>query len=318
MPGCSDKPAAVASRNYLGDSGVLSMIWAPRQVQVLRLLRAHRFMDVAQMHQVVFAPVSRRACQRCLTTLFTQGLVERARPAAGGLGGGSRGYVYGLSAKGAEVLAHIDDAPRAQIPYVRDPEAFTLQRARHQLAVNRCFIALWQALEAAAGYRLVRWNSDPHLRMRYGSNGRMHVIHPDGLAQVRSPAGDHWLFFEIDRGTEELRRIKRKVHRYVRFWRSGAWRSEFPVFPELRITSSRRTRVESLCQAVETGLQDVTDGGIYGANDVLRIAVAWEPAFLADPLGAVWTPVFGDGVELLTVLREPPAPRIERKGADLR
>ena len=285
------------------------MIWAPRQIQVLRLLRAHRFMDVAQVHAVVFAPVSRRACQRCLTTLFRQGLVVRARAVAGGLGGGSQAYVYGLSARGADTLAHIDDAPRAQIPYVRDPDAFSPQRARHQLAVNQCFIALWRALGSTAGHSLVRWNSDPHLRMRYGTTGRSHVIHPDGLAQVRNPRGDHWLFFEIDRGTEELRRISRKVHRYAHFWRSRAWRSEFPVFPALRITASRRTRVASLCRAVRVGLHEVADRGTYGANDVLQIAVAWDAAFHADPLGPVWTPAADDSGQQLTVLGETPAPR---------
>ena len=59
------------------------MIWARRQVQVLRLLRAHRYMDAAQVHQVVYHPVSRRACQRCLTTLHQQGLVVRARSTSG-------------------------------------------------------------------------------------------------------------------------------------------------------------------------------------------------------------------------------------------
>ena len=287
------------------------MIWARRQVQVLRLLRAHRYMDTAQVHQVVYHPVSRRASQRCLATLHQQGLVVRARSACGGVGGGSGGYVYGLSAKGADVLEHLDDAPRAQIPYVRDPETFTPQRTQHQLAVNRCFIALWQALEAAAGHQLVRWNSDPHLRMRYRASGQWRVINPDGLAQVRSPAGDHWLFFEIDRGTEELRRYTQKVRRYARFWHSGTWRSEFPVFPELRITTNRRSRVVSLRQAVEAALRQLTDGGGRDMNHVLRIALAWEPAFLASPLGPVWQPAFANGDQRQTVLRAPWSARAE-------
>ena len=287
------------------------MIWPRRQVQVLRLLRAHRYMDAAQVHQVVYQPVSRRAAQRCLTTLHQQGLVVRARSACGGVGGGSGGYVYGLSAKGADVLEHIDDAPRAQIPYVRDPEIFTPQRTRHQLAVNRCFIALWQALESAAGHQLVRWNSDPHLRMRYRASGRWLVINPDGLAQVCSPVGDHWLFFEIDRGTEELRRYAQKVRRYAGFWQSGAWRSEFPVFPELRITTNRRSRVDSLRQAVEAALRQLRDAGGRDMNHVMRIALAWEPAFLADPLGPVWEPAFANGDHRQTVLRAPGSARPE-------
>lgn len=45
------------------------MTWAPRQAQVLRLPRAHRFMDAAQIHEVIYEPVSLRSCQRCLTLL---------------------------------------------------------------------------------------------------------------------------------------------------------------------------------------------------------------------------------------------------------
>ena len=114
---------------------------------------------------------------------------------------------------------------------------------------------MWRALEAADGHSLERWNSDPHLRMRYQFAGRWQVIHPDGLAQVRSPIGDHWLFFEIDRGTNELRRYRTKVSRYARFWDSGTWRSEFPVFPELRIVTSRQSRVPRLVDAAEAGVR---------------------------------------------------------------
>ena len=206
------------------------MNWAPRQAQVLRLLRAHRFMDATQVHNVIFEPVSLRSCQRCLSLLHRQGFLVRAQTSRGGLGGGSIGYVYGLPERDADVLEEIDNAPRAQIPYVRDLKTFTSQRAPHQLDVNRCLIALWRALEAAAGHRLERWNSDPHLQMCYRPGRRWQVIHPDGLAQVRSPMGDHWLFFEIDRSTKELRRYGAKIRRYARFWRSEAWRSEFTDF----------------------------------------------------------------------------------------
>ena len=285
------------------------MTWAPRQAQVLRLLRAHRFMDAAQVHKVIFEPVSLRSCQRCLTLLHRQGFLVRAQTSRGGLGGGSSGYVYGLSARGADILEEIDDAPRAQIPYVRDPEAFTSHRAQHQLDVNRCFIALWQASEAAAGHRLERWNSDPHLRMRYRPGRRWQVIHPDGLAQVRSPMGDHWLFFEIDRGTKELRRYGAKVRRYARFWRSGAWRSEFPYFPEVRIVTNRQSRVARLVDATETGVRGLLDMDSREVNRALQIAVAWSPEFLADPLGPVWEPAFSEVPTRQDLLRSPPRAR---------
>lgn len=289
------------------------MTAAPRQLQVLRLLRAHRFMDAAQVQQVVFAPVTLRSCQRCLTTLHRKGLVVRVQPARGGWGSGSSGYIYGLSEQGAEVLGQHDDAPRERTPHVVDAERFSGQLAQHQLAVNRCFIALWQALEAAEGHALLRWNSDPHLRMRYRAGGGWQVIHPDGLAQVRSPAGEHWLFFEIDRGTKEIRRYELKVRRYVRFWRSGAWKSEFPVFPELRISTTHRARVARLRDAAEEGVRGFVELDSRAVSEALQIAVAWEPAYLSNPLGPVWEPAFGEGAIQQDLLRVTSTTRANRK-----
>ena len=216
---------------------------------------------------------------------------------------GSSGYVYGLSARGARALNQAAGIPLAQIPYEADLGITEAYFINHQLAVNRCLIALWRALEAAEGHRLVRWNTDPHLRMRYRAGRGWQVIHPDGLAQVRSPVGDHWLFFEIDRGTEEIRRYELKVRRYVRFWRSGAWRSEFPVFPELRITTTHRARVARLRAAAEDALRSFAGLDSRVLNERLRIAVAWEREFLADPLGPLWEPAFGQGAARHCVLR---------------
>ena len=68
------------------------------------------------------------------------------------------------------------------------------------------------------------------------------MLHPDGLAQAGSPVGDCRLFFEIDRGTNELRRYAAKARRYARYWHSRARRAELPHFPEVRVVTSRQSR----------------------------------------------------------------------------
>ena len=57
--------------------------------------------------------------------------------------------------------------------------------------------------------------------------------------------------------------------RYVRFWRSGAWRSEFPVFPELRITTTHRARVARLRRAAEDGVRGVVNLDSRAVSDAL-------------------------------------------------
>ena len=291
------------------------MTSAPRQLQVLRLLHAHRLMDTQQVHALGFRGRARRTCRECLTTLYRRGLAVRFEPQHGGLGGGRSGFVYGLSAPGASALNQTAGIPLAEISYEAEGAIAEAHFVNHQLAVNRCCIALWQALDTVERHQLVRWNSDPHLRMRYRVGRGWQVIHPDGLAQIQSPAGEHWLFFEIDRATQELRRYELKVRRYVRFWRSGAWRSEFPVFPELRITTTHRARVARLRRAAEDGVRGVVNLDSRAVSDALQIAVAWEPEFLADPLGPVWEPTFSQGASRHNLLRATAPARAHRKEA---
>ena len=63
-------------------------------------------------------------------------------------GGGRSGYVYGLSARGADVLAGI---PLAEIPTVAGSEALEARYVNHQLAVNGCLLAVRQACRAHPG-----------------------------------------------------------------------------------------------------------------------------------------------------------------------
>ena len=141
--------------------------------------------------------------------------------------------------------------------------------------------------------------------MRHLLVGRWQVIHPDGLAQVRSPIGDHCLYFEIDRGTDELRRYRTKVSCYARFWDSDAWRSEFPVFRELRIVSRRQGRVPRLVDAAEAGTRGLLHLDSRAVSQALRVAVAWAPAFPTDALGPVWEPTFSEVPVRQNLWRDP-------------
>ena len=131
------------------------------------------------------------------------------------------------------------------------------------------------------------------------------MLHPDGLARVGSPVGDHWLFFEIDRGTSELRRYAAKARRYARYWHSGAWRAEVPHFPEIRVVTSRPSRRARLLDVMEDGVRDLVDLDSVAVGRALRIAVAWERDFLDDPLGPVWEPAFTEYPIRENVLRDP-------------
>ena len=92
-----------------------------RQLQVLRLLYTHRLLTAAQVQALAFETATRRTCEICLQRLHRKGWVVRAEPLHGGAGGGRSGYVYGLSAEGADVLAALAGIPLADIPTVAGP-----------------------------------------------------------------------------------------------------------------------------------------------------------------------------------------------------
>ena len=113
-----------------------------RQLQVLRLLYTHRLLTAAQVHALAFETATRRTCEICLQRLHCKGWVVRAEPLHGGAGGGRSGYVYALSTQGADVLSAVAGVPMADIPTVAGAEALEARYVNHQLAVNRCLLAV--------------------------------------------------------------------------------------------------------------------------------------------------------------------------------
>ena len=276
-----------------------------KQLDVLRLLLAHRFADTSQIAALAFEDSGPRACQACLTRLHRKGLVTRFELGRGGLDGGRSAYVYGLSPRGARVLCDVTGIPLAKIACDTDAEAARRYLARHQLAVNRCLIALRDSATRGAPARLRQWYADPHLRLRFHDGRRWRIVHPDGLALLRVDGSDRWYFFEVDRSTQAIGRYKRKVAQYARFYLSDAWQDRFASFPELRITTTHVTRVGELRMAARAALRSLDPARRAEVGDHLAVAIALDEEFLANPLGAVWLPALGDGITWTNLWNQP-------------
>ena len=267
----------------------------PRQLRVLRVLRLHRYLSVDQIAALVFSTSSRRACQACCTKLHRKGYVHRFELARGGLGGGRSSYVYALAPAGAQVLAQADDIPIVDIPV--DPDAPTAKSVfvHHQLAANRCLVAVMQACRQSPGTHLRQWTSDLYSRVRYLPEGAKfwRSIHPDVIVMLQVDDREHWAFLEIDRGTQPLKRYAAKIRRYARFWLSKTWPSVYPVFPALRLVSLSATRATAIAELAEDVI-DQFDQHAYGRlRDGLYVAATSEAELVADPFGSIWRPAYG-------------------------
>ena len=264
----------------------------PRQLQVLRLLAAHRLLTTPQVQALAFETCARRTCEICLQRLHQKGWVVRAEPLHGGPGGGRSGYVYALAADGADVLSAVAGVPIADIPVVAGPEVLAPRFVNHQLAVNRCLLAVRAACRTHPQAVLHAWTADPHARVRYRVGRTWRTVHPDAVAELEVHGRRRWLYLEVDRGTAELRRYRLKLRRYIRFYLSGNWRREYAQFPEIRIVTAHRPRVRRMLAEVEVVVHSFSPAERATLKAALEVTVTWEPAFLANPDAAVWTPIF--------------------------
>ena len=145
----------------------------------------------------------------------------RAESLHEGAKGGRSGYVYALSAQGADVLATLAGIPLADIATVTGPEALETRCVNHQLAVNGCLLTIRQASRVHPGVSLRGWTADAHARVRYQVGRSWRTVHPNAIAEIAVDGRRRWIYLEVDRGTAELRRYGLKRRRYAHFYHLG-------------------------------------------------------------------------------------------------
>ena len=162
----------------------------------------------------------------------------------------------------------------------------------HQLAVNRCLLAIRQACRVNLGASLREWTADPHARVRCQVGWSWRTVHPDAVATIEVDGRHYWMYLVVDRGTAELRCYGLKLRRYTRFYLAGTWRREYARFPEVRIGTAHRPRVRRMLAEVEDVLRTFRRIDHDALANGLVVAATSESASLTDSGGAVRTPMF--------------------------
>ena len=264
-----------------------------RQLQVLSTLARHRFATTDQLHALVFEGSGLRACQRCLTTLLRRGYVQRIAAATGRAGGGRVAPVHGLSAAGAELLLMVGSGTTWSVPTEAWPDAQRTPRIEHHLMLNRYALGLRAALRGREA-TLEQWESGRGMAIRYRwKNGSSKVV-PHAIAVLRATHRTRHFVLHRDAGTQTLDRVARTLTGYLQYERSDEWRWLFPGFPDVRVVSAVRSRVWRLTPVIRDVLEDwaADDAAAFRAG--VGVAVTSEAQLLSDPLGAIWTPAYGD------------------------
>ena len=192
----------------------------PRDMAMLMALDSYRYLDRGQLQTLFFS--GSRSCQYRLRWLVDHGLVRTWRVVMRP-GRVCRSSIYLLSRRGAAAVAEwLVEDPR---PHLRRAEHALERRFHlvHQLEANQFFVDLSFAARELTDYGLYHWVGEHGVQDAY-AEGDEHGPIPDGWGRLVTPDREVLIHLEWDRGTEQPRRLRAKLHAYTAYFadRAGA------------------------------------------------------------------------------------------------
>jgi hypothetical protein len=239
------------------EAGLSEREWA-----IIRDVAALRLVQSGQLERLHFAELtdpSRAVVRRRVLARLVNGRVLRTlERRVGGARAGSTGLVYGLDTVGGRLVAPEGSRLRG-VP----GERFV----RHVLDVSELYVRLVERTRYGE-VGLSRFAAEP---ASWWPDGRGGVLKPDALVGLSVASHDDWWWAEVDRATESLPTIRRKLLAYVRFARGGQV-GPGGVMPRVLVTvpsERRRTAVESVvAQLPDPARQLITVSLHHQAADV--------------------------------------------------
>ncbi|MFD8492288.1 replication-relaxation family protein [Amycolatopsis sp. NPDC059657] len=224
-----------------------------RDLAVLADLAKVRVLSGDQLTRLHFADLSPsardRTRRRVLSRLVGFGLVTTLERRIGGVRAGSGGLIYSLGAAGQRLTAVLVD-PSARSANARARHPWTPGRLflNHTLAISELYVQLREA-EQAGRFAILEFRTEPAAWHVDGHGG---VIKPDAYAVLQSAdVSDSW-WLEVDRATESLPTLRRKLLAYTEFARDGQLGPD-DVVPRVLVTvpdDHRRAAVQGLIQTL--------------------------------------------------------------------
>jgi Replication-relaxation len=191
-----------------------------------------------------------RTRRRVLARLIDLQLAATLERTIGGSRAGSSGLIYSLAIAGQKALPLLSaetsgHAQRPRTPWT--PSTFFLS---HSLAISGLYVALREE-ERAQMLTLRQFTTEPAAWYPNGSSG---FVKPDAYAVVlqgglEGGVQDSW-WIEVDRATESIPTLKRKLMTYIEFARSGQ-RGPDCVVPRVLLTVPHDHRLAAVRDLIE-------------------------------------------------------------------
>jgi len=184
-----------------------------RDLAILRALDSYRYLDRHQIQGLFFD--GPRSCQYRLKWLVDHGLVNAWRTVIRP-GHVRLASIFLLSTRGASALASLSgDESR---PYVLRAEHAIARHHYlvHDLEASQVFVDLALATRHAPALGLYHWVGEHGIRRAYGEEA---APVPDGWGRFLVGDRELFLHLELDRGSEQTKRLHGKLTTYIAYFR---------------------------------------------------------------------------------------------------
>ncbi|MET8524719.1 replication-relaxation family protein [Micromonospora sp. NPDC005172] len=223
-----------------------------RDRAILRDVARVRVLTGAQLTRLHFTnldPTHRdRSRRRVLARLVSLQLLTTLGRRIGGARAGSAGLVFALTAAGQR-LGYLLAEDRVHAPRVRQPQTPTERFLSHSLAISELFVALTELMEAGR-LALADYRAEP---ASWWSDGLGGWIKPDAYVVVRFGDVQDAYAVEVDRATESLPTLRRKLATYLDLVDRGDRGPDDSDMPRVLLTvpdDRRRADVAALLRAL--------------------------------------------------------------------
>jgi Replication-relaxation len=215
------------------------------------------------------------------------------------MGEGSSPHLYTLTTKGRRILGDEESAKVLPI------QGHRFSTSDHTLRINDFRVAISLGCRNGSGLVLKYWMQGRQLRftptITIGNIRKVTPIIPDAFFTIRYGGKNFSYFLEIDRGTADLGRIRKKMLAYLGLWHSGVASTKLSIrsFRLLYITSSEK-RLENMLSMMLALSQTNRRLGICSLTTFGRYSL-YRPERLMEP---IWLSIDHSG----NILRTCPFP----------
>jgi hypothetical protein len=225
---------------------------ATRDLAILRDLDRVRLLSGQQLERLHFAGLANTnvrgsARRRTLGRLIGLKLVTTLPRRIGGERAGSSGLIYSLDARAhrERALWAVSTDSAAERP-VRRPWSIGWLFVKHNLDVTELYVQLREA-EARQRLTVLAFDGEPAAWFTISAGS---TLKPDAYAVIESDGWERHWWIEVDRATESLPTLRRKLGRYTDLLQSGQPGPD-GVLPNVLVTVPDEHRAQQLRRVVD-------------------------------------------------------------------